>query len=520
MRKDYNNYTLKDLEADIAKTDAILSGRNFESRVGRKDMPSGANGMPTALLFEERLFYKEGAFHQIENRDNGMVDRWNTILEYGKSDSSGVAIYPREYYLKQITSAQNELFAFNFVVDVFEEMSDFLERYAYQAAHGIKGSRDGSPFIPLNATRAWESASTMYNDHIGELYKSLTNDYLSGKHSKILTFDHFVDHFIKFCRVIASTVPINFSSFIESGYCPININGLTIEIASDGYDDDRTKFESFVQHEHFELYRYAAQIHGFMIDKNTPWRLYANMAHPKMIESAKRTILLGDEPKIKNIMRKAYLPAEKLDMFLLKFHLPAFYNSYIKFMPIVDTPIAERCAFSGVKIKNSQAFRSPVKAFNIEGKIDPNSLYHEHYNERWWLNFYHEMKNIENGYRMPKNELMRRTQKIMYYYDSFGFDKAIEKINFDIRLQRGNDNLKRGMLTKASPNLVISNELATNPDRRQSGAKYTLEIEERDGLTGEVLSTTPVSNGTGGPQGFAGGTVGSSGTGGGGGGGY
>lgn len=517
MRKDFNKYNLKDLEAQIAKTESILNGRNFEKSYQFKDSPMGRNGMPTDLLFEERLFYKEGMYSQLEQRDIGMIDRWNTVLEYGKSDSSGKAIYPREYHLKQVTSTEKNIFGINFVVDVLEQMSDWAEEYLYKA--GSAYSRTGSPIFPINITRGWQSATIMYNDHIGEIYKSFTNDYLSNKHSKILAFEHFVEHFIDFCKIVSVTTPITFSSFIESKFCPIHINGITFELAEDQYDDDNTKFEEFLEHPHYELFRYAAQIHGFMIDKNIPWRIYANFNHPKMIDAAKREMLLGGRASIRNIIGTAYNPADNADIFLLKFHLPAFYNSYIKFMPIVDTPFLKTCSFSGTRVENGQTFRSPIKAFNIQGKLDEQSSYFKEYSDKFWLKFYYEIKNLENGYKMPKNVRMQNVYKVLNHYDTFGFDSAVDKVNSDIRLQRGKDNLKRGFITKSAPSLVIQGELNINPDRRQASPKvnYSFAVEDINVATGEVVSSTPVSNGTGGP---AGSTGGGASAGGGGGGGY
>lgn len=508
MRKDFNKYTLKDLEAQITKTESILNGRGFESYNQFKDSPVGKNGMPADLLFEERLFYREGMYAQLESKDAGMIDRWNSILEYGKSDMSGKAIFPREYHLKQVTSTEKNIFGINFVVDVLEQMSDWVEEYLYKA--GSAYPRTGSPLFPMNIIRGWESATIMYNNHVGELYKSFTNDFLSNKHSKVLVFEHFVENFIEFCKIVSPTTPVTFSSFIESKYCPIHINGITFELAEDGYDDDTTKFEDFLMHPHFELFRYAAQIHGFMIDKNIPWRMYANLNHPKMIDAAKKETLLGSRASIRNIMGTVYTPADNLDIYLLKFHLPAFYNSYIKFMPIVDTPILKTCAFSGTRIENGQAFRSPIKAFNIQGKLDEKSSYFKDYSDKFWLKFYYEIKNLENGYKMPKNIRMQNVYKILNYYDTFGFNRAVDKVNSDIRLQRGKDNLKRGFITKAAPALVIDGELNINPDRRQAGVKvnYTFALEDINVATGEVVSSTPVSNGTGGPVASTGGGTG------------
>ena len=499
MKNSYGKYTLEDLNLEIARTQAILEGRNFYANTVDKDEPAGHNGLPADLLFEERLYYRDGAFLQLEGKDNGLVDRWNTILEYGKADSSGQPIYPSESFLKQFASAEKDTFALNFVVDAFEEMAAWLEEYILKAGYSLPSSaRHGSALIPMTVTRAWESVTLLYNSHVGEIYKAFTNDFLQNRHSKILTFEHFVEHFIEFCRLIAPSTPVTLSSFIESKFCPLHINGLTIEIAEADYDDDQVKFNTFLNHGHFELYRYAAQLHGFMIDKNVPWRLMANLNHPKMRDGANSEILLGTAPTIRNLLATAYRPAQSLDMFLLKFHLPSFYNSYIKFMPVVDIPTLIYCPSSGTTVKNGQSFRSPISAFNAKGVLDQKSHYYQQYHNKYWINFYYEIKHLENNDKLPKNELLLKTHKIMNYYNSFGLLKTIEKINSEVRLQRAKNNLKRGFITKAPASIVINNELNTSGHHASSATPYTLEIEDVNVDTGEVVTTTPVSSGTGG----------------------
>lgn len=502
MKNNYDKYTLEDLNVEIARTQAILEGRNFYANTVDKDEPVGHNGLPTNLLFEERLYYRDRAFLQLEGKDNGLLDRWNTILEYGKVDSSGQPVYPSESFLKQFTSTEKDVFALNFVVDAFEEMATWLEEYLYKAGYSLpEKARGGSAIIPMTVSRAWESVTLLYNDHVKEMYRVFTNGFLDNKHSRILTFEHFVEQFMEFCRLIAPSTPVTLSSFVESKFCPLHINGITIEIAKDSYDDDQVKFDTFLNHGHFELYRYAAQLHGFMIDKNIPWRLIANLNHPKMRAGANSQILLGVEPTIKNMMTTAYRPAQGLDIFLLKFHLPSFYNSYIKFMPVVDTPTLNYCPSSGTTLKNNQSFRSPINAFTSKGALDQNSHYYQEYHDKYWINFYYEIKHLENNDKLPKHELLQKTHKIMNYYDSFGLIKTIEKINSEVRLQRAKNNLKRGFITKAPASIIIDNELNTSSHHASSGTPYTLELEDVNVTTGEVVSTTPVSNGTGGPPG-------------------
>jgi hypothetical protein len=61
------------------------------------------------------------------------------------------------------------------------------------------------------------------------------------------------------------------------------MSGLIIEIAEDDYDDDFNKGYKFLD-ENFQLVANIAAQYGFLIDKNIPWRLVADISSPAMQE--------------------------------------------------------------------------------------------------------------------------------------------------------------------------------------------------------------------------------------------
>ena len=49
------------------------------------------------------------------------------------------------------------------------------------------------------------------------------------------------------------------------------------------YYDDSKKMEHFINSGHWEYYLNACRSFGFMVDKNIPWRLVADIASPEML---------------------------------------------------------------------------------------------------------------------------------------------------------------------------------------------------------------------------------------------
>ena len=439
----------------------ILANRGGTIDGEERDIPLGSNFLASDMLFEERLFYREKAFEQIEGQDFGLLDMWTSVLQFGKTDLDGLPIYPSEYYLKQVTSAVDQnIFAINFVVDAFEEMVFNVEDYIRKAGSILElGALEGSTIFPLNVKKAWQSPTALYHEHVSAMYESFTNDYLSNKHSKVLVFEHFVKYFIDFCHNAAEEVPIFFSSFMESIYCPLNINGYTIEIDDAPCDNDQLKFVDFIDTPLFEIYRRFAITHGFMIDKNVPWRLIANFNHPKMKSAAQKEIFLGEDYSLRKMFNIMFKQAASLDIELMKFHMASFYNNYVSFRPIVDVPYEKNCFIAGTTLKKGIARRSPITAFAPDQSLDVQSPYYIKYNDSFWLNFYYQIKLIESKFDMAQVKMNKNMRRFMSNYRLKGLDSTTKMILSDINNYREKQNIKRGTFTDSRPELIIYEEL-------------------------------------------------------------
>ena len=75
--------------------------------------------------------------------------------------------------------------------------------------------------------------------------------------------------------------PITRSGFLLSKYNNVRSSGLVIELAKLDYDVDTNKGE-LLQSADFQCYLDFTKAYGFYVDKNAPWRLYANYQDPAM----------------------------------------------------------------------------------------------------------------------------------------------------------------------------------------------------------------------------------------------
>ena len=131
----------------------------------------------------------------------------------------------------------------------------------------------------------------------------------------------FIEHLKPLLMKSVKEHPFTFSGFLKSMYCPINASGLVIEIADLDYFNDSQKMEFFYNSDHWEFYLNAAAQFGFMVDKNIPWRLVADIGSNEMLQYARR-YRLNTTGRILNIgySRPDFLYFQKLRAFLHKIY--------------------------------------------------------------------------------------------------------------------------------------------------------------------------------------------------------
>ena len=103
-------------------------------------------------------------------------------------------------------------------------------------------------------------------------------------HCQIETFEDFLKFFMLFMKEYGTTMPFTRTGFIASKYCPLNISGLIIDLENTSLGDDAKKISDLLSQPSFSFYISSAKNHGFLVDKNVPSRLVADMSNPKMIE--------------------------------------------------------------------------------------------------------------------------------------------------------------------------------------------------------------------------------------------
>lgn len=260
---------------------------------------------------------------------------------YGRIDRSGSPVFPSERHLKQL-KARNTLLAMNFVVDAFEDMREFIK----QSVLTGKISDKKSVYVKIEPFRAWESIHESYHAMFNIHYSQFNQDWITRnlRSHKINGFDSFINEFTGYLVKMVDEFPINRSQFILSKHCSAFMTGLCIDIAKEDSNRDFNKSEIYLKDPNFEYFAKTANKFGFMVDKNAPWRLIADIGSSAMSKyMAKRGFTL------ENLFERAYYRAYETDISSLKEYMVIAYEQFQKTYEELTYPFRLRDGGVGVR---------------------------------------------------------------------------------------------------------------------------------------------------------------------------
>ena len=161
-----------------------------------------------------------------------------------------------------------------FVVQAFNDFrNEYIER---ENTSLLSYPKFIESLIPAKGYVNFDSAYQLY-------ISTLIEKVLPSLLEKVTGIENFDFYFDEIIESNISKFPITRSGFLLSNKCPINVSGLCVELASVSYSDDKSKGEMIASKD-FQCYAELANEYGFYVDKNTPWRIIANLESEKMKE--------------------------------------------------------------------------------------------------------------------------------------------------------------------------------------------------------------------------------------------
>lgn len=365
-----------------------------------------------------RIAFNQEAVYQYTNKDEFTVELYNKIygdVYYGKHNRRKQVILPNTTAIVEIDSGQNKVYAFNFVADAYRE---FKDRMNYYKNNNILNSFYSINYIPLEGYVNFEES---YESLFSEYYEDFIQYTRENSQIKnIRNLETFLEVFSLFISRSTPVTPFTATKFISSKFCVANVNGLTLTL-------DRKDSNSYIQKEdllnnpNFNLFNESANLHGFIIDKNEPWKMHFNIHSPRAKEYIARYEQSSD------FFDDFYVKVNQYDIYFLKKHIFNFYNRFVEDRPTYTETNLKSCNRE-IKTSLKKITRQPLSSRKIQEELNSPANLH------WWR-FYVFTRSCEANLGWTQEQFDQLVAESYRFYLDVDKDQALGYIDERINSQ-------------------------------------------------------------------------------------
>jgi hypothetical protein len=306
--------------------------------------PKGNNDAGTTSTFYHRSLYKERIY---PDTFVDSLDIWYDKFLYGRIDQFQNSITPATNNMKTIKKAVGpNINALNVVAVAFEKFSDHMAKAIL--ANAV--NRNANPYLlNVQAYKAYDSPNSKYSYHTQKLFNAFYYGLEGKENFQIKDFQSFLRFYRDFLVSLASKAPITKGSFLLSKRCDLFSTGLSVAIASEDCSDDAVKYDKFITDPNFDFFRRCAKKFGFVLNKDAPWILTADLFTSAFEQTALNAYLTGDGSPITrdNFFDIYYEKAYLTDFDRLITILVNSYTELMRLNPTYDEEVGtidERCS--------------------------------------------------------------------------------------------------------------------------------------------------------------------------------
>ena len=339
-------------------------------------------------------------FWYVENLLYGRVDPFYNVVEVNRN------------YLKSIDGiSPSRIRALDFVCNAF---SDFRREYNRRAEFGNRRG-DSISLVDMVPKKGYIDPSKAYEKYVSQVYYDFVNIYLDDPKSiKIHSFDAFIKEFMIYLNIRDKKMnsPITKTAFLASSRMSPMITGLCVSIAEESHSEDKAKVEAFVSDPDFDFYSQLASKFGFMVDKNAPWRLVANVNSPEMLaySAAQST----DASDVAGLFNRFYITTFSKEFEMLRTQFLQTYNTFVDANPTIKKYYYKNCCINIETIT-----RQPLTREEFDSK----------YSMEYWFKKYVQIKNLETKYGYTEAELNSIAKNANDLNNKFDTLRALGYIN-------------------------------------------------------------------------------------------
>ena len=381
-------------------------------------------------------------------QDTSQFDLWYDYPYYGKVDTNGAVVYPKESFLRVVSKQgdDNQSLCFLFVANAFKKM-----RLHYETLYSDGFIDQNSNFFTdtLQVYRAWESPTALYSNNQQFLYESFFEEVLQllADNSTIKNFDDFVDILLKYVK--SKKTPFTRVGFNTSNLLSSFSTGLVLEVYKGEYGNDREAFD-FVNDPNFSLFEELCKKYGFRIDRNNPWRIVANINSERMKPFIEE-LITAESNKSTEIERY-------FDIFYEKLNTDVYFTEFINYLKIFYATF--RQAFTNYKEDSisGAGCKSLFYSFKERGPV-PLDI-----NKEKALNLFYNFRLAEIGLVATKKRKQFHIKNVLSIYKSLkgtndkrALREALEYIQYNLGTAAyRNVPLEENNLTRINDGVMMS----------------------------------------------------------------
>jgi len=313
-------------------------------------------------------------------------------LLIGRVDEFNNPIFPLSRNIVPLQGSPigpQSLLALDFVVAAFTAMKSKFDR-DFSAGH----ISPNSPVLSeLSAKFGYANPLTQYDNYAN----SLQGDFLlfvkkRGRLKRIRDFDSFLPVFLEYVKLRCKTAPITRSMYLMTRYLHPRSSGLVIEVWEGDYGFDRTKVDFFYRQRSFEYFKNLAYSYGFVIDKNVPWRLVADINSPQMKPFIEP--LYGPGATATTVLSLAFGKTYPDDIPSLVEMLVNFYNTVVDFR---SRTVTKEPSATSTEHSSKTSFNRCRRLDIINRERSSTLEVLAAYDNSMWLDIYARIRNVETS---------------------------------------------------------------------------------------------------------------------------
>lgn len=242
--------------------------------------PRGKNNLSARSKFYQRSLYKEAIYPHEDMSPNPHdiphpLDTWYNKNLYGRVDRCQNTITPITKFLSPVRLATGpDIMCLDFVEMAFHAFANNMKTAYITGCLDKSGNRD---LWDVKAVMGYTDPTQKWLTFIDATIDSFINSHIDRAGKTIKNYKDFIPIFRDYIMYVATTYSVTKENFLLSTVVSPFISGLTLSISGTSADDDRLKYKDFINDPNFDFYVKAAKKFGFIVNKNMPWMLTADL---------------------------------------------------------------------------------------------------------------------------------------------------------------------------------------------------------------------------------------------------